>query len=161
MTDAEYEAIKAKIDALAEEWLEPLGLRAQWAVRRSYWRLEDEYHAHVRETDGVKPLHAEEFSSAHTHANWPYLSARICFNCPSCAHYDADQLETLFVHECAHILVHEMRAGTRCDCEYDIRHEERVCTILAQAFLWTKEYFLEQGLTLSTSSAPETQSPDV
>lgn len=141
MTDAEYDAIKAKINALAEEWFEPLGLRAQWTVRLRYWRLEDEYLAH--EDENRTPLAGGGASLAHTHANWPYLRATICINCPACINYDAEELEAFFVHECAHILVHEMRAGTRCDCEYDMRHEERVCTTLAQAFLWTKAHFFK------------------
>lgn len=142
MTDAEYNMIMARIDALFEEWIAPFGLRAQWTIKRRYWRNVDAYLAH--DTDGADPLHRGAVSTAHTHADWAYLTATICFNCHACIDH-LDTLETMFVHECAHILVHEMRAGTRCDCEYDMRHEERVCTILAQAFLWTKAHFLAQG----------------
>lgn len=117
LIDAEYDAIKTKIDTIADEWLEPLGLRANWHITRRYWRNADEYLAH--EAGGAETLAAGSISGAHTHADWLYLRATICFNCSACAD-NVDTLEMMVVHECAHALVHEMRAGTRCNCEYVI-----------------------------------------
>jgi predicted SprT family Zn-dependent metalloprotease len=45
---------------------------------------------------------------------------------------DADSIEKIVVHELMHVFLNEMR-------EKGIDHEERVATMLSQAFLWVKE----------------------
>ena len=55
------------------------------------------------------------------------------------------ELEKVFVHECMHLLLHETRAGTVCDCPWDIRHEERVATTLQKAFQWIWDAAYEAG----------------
>lgn len=42
------------------------------------------------------------------------------------------------IHECMHALVQEMR-WQEADAD-NIRHEERVCTQLAMAFLWVRDF---------------------
>ena len=82
-------------------------------------------------------------SKAHTSASWAYLDAAIHFNLSGLMAYTDAELEVVIIHEYMHILVHEMRSVANCECEqFDIRHEERVCTMLQRAFAWTKEHFL-------------------
>jgi predicted SprT family Zn-dependent metalloprotease len=65
-------------------------------------------------------------------ARWEYLEAYLEVNTPAIAELSDIELEVAIVHELCHILVNEMREG-------GIKHEERVCSRLSQAFLWTKE----------------------
>lgn len=50
-----------------------------------------------------------------------------------------DELEEIFVHECGHILVNEMRG----DPDDWLDHEERVVSTLTKAFLWVRSAFAE------------------
>ena len=132
MTDAELEQLKARIQAIADEWMQCLGL--QW------WHITFYYHGGSGEyRNSSVDIPAE--SKAYTSASWAYLDAAIHYNLSGLSGYDDAHLEEVVLHELKHAMVHEMRAGTRCDCEYDIRHEERVCTMLQLAFAWTKEHF--------------------
>ena len=133
MTDATSEQLQARIETIAHEWKECLGL-SWWNVSFHYYRDSGVY---AESGENLSPG-----SKAYTSASWAYLDAAIHFNLSGLFDYNDTQLEEVVVHELTHILVHEMRSGTRCDCPYDIRHEERVCTTLQRAFVWTKEYFL-------------------
>ncbi len=55
-----------------------------------------------------------------------------------------EELERVFVHECCHVLVAEMREWgpgdmTQAACEISLKHEERVVCGLTSAFLWTRK----------------------
>lgn len=135
MTDTEYATTTARIGALADLWLPCLGLKDAWHIAFRYFRDSGEY---------AMDKHGESYdreSVAYASVSWAYLDALITFNVPRFVVMTPARQEEAFVHELCHVLIHEMRAGTRCDCEYDIRHEERVCTMLARAFVWTKEHF--------------------
>ena len=133
MTDAEHEQLQSRIQTIADAWQKPLGLR--------WWHISFYYHRDSAAFHESCPDDISLESMAYTSASWAYLDAAVHFNLPLLTHSDDTELEEMVVHEYMHIIVHEMRAGTRCDCEYDIRHEERVCTMLARAFVWTKEHF--------------------
>lgn len=135
MTDAEYEQTKNRIQAIADEWVRCLGL-GWWHIYFVYHRDSSEYLESSSEPD--MPLG----SKGYTSASWAYCDATVHFNMPFLTEDDSSKLEEVVVHELTHILVHEMRSGTRCDCPYDIRHEERVCTTLQRAFASTKDHFL-------------------
>ena len=132
MTDAEYEQTKDRLQAIADEWVECLGLR-WWHISFFYHRDAGEY----RESSPDIPL----TSKGYTSASWAYCDAAVHFNMAVLTTDDISELEKVVVHELMHIIVHEMRSGTRCDCPYDMCHEERVCTMLQLAFAWTKEHF--------------------
>lgn len=123
MKDAEYEKQRDRIRALADKWLEPLGLLM--------WR-----RVHLAFSDDVKAGSPECVGEARV--SWEYQEATITFYLPNVVGLDDEDLEYAFVHECQHVLVHEMRWQ---DADTDnIRHEERVCTTLARAFVWVKDH---------------------
>ena len=134
MTDAEFEQLKGRIDTIIDEWRECLGLNS-WHILFYYHR---DSGAYIESGEGLTAG-----SKAHTSALWAYLDATIHFNLSGLIAYTDAELEVVVVHEYMHIFVHEMRSVTNCECEqFDIRHEERVCTTLQRAFVWTKEHFL-------------------
>jgi hypothetical protein len=129
MTDAEYEAARQRILTLAEKWLGMLGLK-WWAIDTVYDR------------EGTDLTDA---CVAQVSCRWEYAHGSILWNMPLVAQQSDEDLERVFVHECMHFFLHETRAGTRCDCEFDIRHEERVATMLQKAFLWVYQAAFEAG----------------
>jgi len=130
VTDSEYNDTRARIVALAGKWLAPLGLK--------WWKVHLEY---AREGFDAEERHqANAQATAYTNASWKYLEATFTFHLPRCAAMEDDELEYVFVHECCHALVNEQREVVRhngTDETLDLGHEERVCTTLAKAFLWT------------------------
>ena len=153
MTDAEFGQLKDRIDTIADEWLKCLGLQ-WWKLSFHYHRDSVSYHESCPEDISLK-------SQAYTSVSWAYLDATIHFNLPLCIDSSDVGLEEMVIHECMHILVHEMRSVTNCECEqFDIRHEERVCTTLQRAFAWTKEHFLHMAHTNETPTLPEEIDPD-
>lgn len=131
MTDEEFEGLKSRLEELEDRWLTPLGLlwwRTEWVYCRGDGDFPDS-----GSTDG-DPYQ----TSAMTHVKWEYLDASVYFNMPQLFKMSEEQLEYTFLHECMHILLAETRAGVSCDCDFDGRHEERVCTTLAKAFQWTR-----------------------
>ena len=133
MTDAEQKQLENRIQAIADEWILCLGL--QW------WHISFYYHGDsgaYRDSSAGVPAE----SKAYTSASWPYLDAAIHYNLSGLSDYDDVHLEEVVVHELMHVMVHEMRSVANCECEqFDIRHEERVCTMLERAFVWTNEHF--------------------
>lgn len=132
MTDQDYAKQVARIRALSSKWLKPLGL-LWWTVHLEYAR------------EGFDTSEHPHGCLAYTKVSWEYLEATITFNMPLVLNQTDDDLEYCFVHECCHILINEMRDALDGDNLF-LKHEERVCTTLARAFLWTfvagKDYFL-------------------
>lgn len=131
MTDKEFAKEKARIERLADKWLQPLGL-PWWSVKIEYSRETID-----RRTDG-------RCCVAQTMVDWHYLQATITFDMQAVADETDEDLERYFVHECCHILINEMREWAPEQLEAEkaadaIKHEERVVTTLASAFIWTDE----------------------
>jgi hypothetical protein len=145
MTDLEYASLRDRLRATSEKWLAPLGLK-WWSVNLDYDR--DGEDARALEV----PAGFE--SAARTQCQWAYMHATIIFNMPALLAKTEAQLEQIFVHECMHLFLHETRAGTRCACDWDIRHEERVATTLQKAFMWTYEMAFEAGQKTGTAQKP-------
>lgn len=124
MNDKEYAAQKSRIEHLAEKWMQPLGLK--------WWHIKLVYN---READGDRD--DGRCCVAYTTVDWHYLLGTITFNMQAVAEQSDGDLENQFVHECCHILINEMRMWG--DHDKAIKHEERVATTLASAFIWTKE----------------------
>lgn len=127
MTDAEYEEQKQRIRAIADRWIEPLGL--------NWWKIELEYSR--------EPLQGAEEDAkqgwclqATCRAKWQYLDATITFGLPSIAHLSDEALEDVIVHELMHVFVNEMR-------EKGINHEERVVTQLTKAVIGLRAHLRE------------------
>ena len=126
MTDQEFESLKDKLVALSDRWLGVLGLK-YWRVTMLYSREQLPVNSEPVELGGV--------CLANTSARWRYRDATITFNMPALMDKDDEDLETVFVHECMHIVLNE----TRQTCEDWLEHEVRVATDLTYAFLCTRE----------------------
>jgi hypothetical protein len=123
MKDSEFKKHKKRVEKVADKWLSILGLK-WWDINVNYVE-ESMYSRHT----------TDETQVAMTCAPlWQYMTAEIDVSIPVIALLDDADLERDFIHECAHILVCEMRSGR--DKE---NHEERVCQMLTKAFLWVEE----------------------
>ncbi len=131
MTDSEYAKQKKRLLTLAERWITPLGLK--------WWKVDLVY---ARESlDSSKP---GWYCQAKTSVSWEYLDAKITFAMPDIVDVSDEALEKIFVHECCHILVNEMRMWAAEEISKEkmdeaMKHEERVVCGLASAFMWTRE----------------------
>ena len=122
MTDAEYEAAKARFDALAARWVPLLGL-TDWHITWDYRR---------QDANDFRTDNPDEIAKAHV--IWTYLSAIVTIWLPGFEDLSDARREFIFVHELMHLVLNEMREDQGQDT---IQHEERVATVLAQAFLRT------------------------
>ena len=126
MTDAEFEAQKARLIKLIDYWPERLGLR--------WWHLTYEY---VRDSGDFKKKadnDAESEAIATCDADWKYLHAMIHFNMAGLPERTDEELERIFVHELTHVLLQELQ-----ERQNHIAHEERVASMLTNAFIWTRD----------------------
>ncbi len=128
MNDAEFEQQKARLIALIDRWIKPLGL-AWWSIDIVYVR------------DDYKPPFAtpqKTVSLAYCEVDWRYYEATITWNMPEVLELSDWKLERGFVHELMHIFIHEMRWTASNDADA-LDHEERVASTLSKAFLWLRE----------------------
>ena len=125
MTDAEYEAQRARIVALAERWTRPLGL-GWWTITHEYERDSGRFES---DTDASS---ASVLASCK--ADWRYLKATITWNMRHLQDTSDDYLEKAFVHELMHVMLHELSV----DDSHHNASEERVASTLANAFVWVR-----------------------
>ncbi len=132
MTDAEYEAQRARVQALCDRWLGPL--RLLWWTIVIVWNREHNHDA------------PEE--AMHCSVEWNYNRATITVNLPEIADYIDDQLEWTFVHECMHIFVNETRPmdDPKSHTTDWLEHEEHACSALASAFISLRDFAKEGKL---------------
>ena len=107
---------KFRCQLLLEQWIRILGL--------GYWDIVVEY------VEGYSKARQNLLAMVETH--WEYQSAYITVYLSQVAYRSDEELEHDLVHELCHVLVNEMREE-----DLDDKHEERVATSLASAFLWT------------------------
>jgi len=113
----------ARITALADKWLKPLGLL--WWRKIEFVYYED--RGHFKKEDRAE-------SVMITYPSWAYLEATIEVNLYAIAEADDETLEYYFVHEMAHLMTDEIVDGNeRKD------NVERAVTQIARAFLWVAE----------------------
>lgn len=92
MSDKEYEKQKARVNKYREKWFDTLGL-GWYEVKLNWSQLED------RENHDT---------AAKTTWRWQYRSAEITFFLPAFVDLDDDDVESIVVHEFAHILTGPM-----------------------------------------------------
>lgn len=124
MTDEEYAIQKARVEKFIEEWSEPLGTR--WWDMKYVW--ERTFHEQSPRC------------AAETHTTWQYIHAQIHWYLPEIKDLDDAEIEKIVVHEHTHVLISEMNHTGDRHAEDRIDHEERVCSALTKAFLWTREF---------------------
>ena len=131
MNDAEYEQQVARLLALADQWVRPIGL-GWWRVDLAY----DRDGADFADSE-VKVGGFTKGTTARCFADWRYGTATIVWNMPAVAHLSDDDLEAVFVHELMHVFLSEMQEGARQSVQRP--HEERVASTLQKAFLWIRD----------------------
>lgn len=66
--------------------------------------------------------------------DWQYRHADVSFNLEKTAKLTDTKLEEVYLHEMMHVLLHEMR-----EHDPELKHEERVASTLAFAFMRTRK----------------------
>lgn len=107
---------KSLIRRYSRKWIPILGLQ-NWDIKALYMEAQT-----TSEHAGMEVI-------ADTTAAWETLQATIMVYLPVAKALKRSELEISIVHELMHILLNEMREFE------DLKHEERVCELLAKAFL--------------------------
>lgn len=151
MTDAEFDPQKKRIQVLADKWLAPLGLL--------WWRIDIEYSRGPLIIDG-KP---SEETIGKASVKWEYQAATLSFNLAKFVSFTDEEAEAVFVHECCHVLVHQMREWCQTETlpadtmDRVMKHEEYVVSSMAKAFIWT--YKAGAGKLIPTSPSAALPQP--
>ena len=120
LNDKDWDKQKKRVKKVVDKWLKPIGL--------GWWIVHLKYDTENKDCD-------EEV--ANCRVNWPYKEATITFNLSVIENLDDERLNYTVLHEFMHIFVREMRdMGTHEEFSDAIKHEERVCTDLANAMMW-------------------------
>ena len=119
MNDKERLVQEERIRKLSRRWLKPLRLTG--------WSVLLVYSDGPFDLDGSKDHEA----AAAAKVRWPYYQATLTFDLQQCERMSDRQLQECFVHECFHVLVHEMREWRDGLEAGALDHEERVVTQLA------------------------------
>lgn len=117
LRDKERNLQKQRVMKVRNKWFRALGL--------GWWRVDYKW------VDWIEPKHEGNTVLARCDVDWPYKEATITISLLQVKELDDERLEYALLHEYMHIFVNEMR-----DDKEGIDHEERVCTDLAQAFIW-------------------------
>ena len=118
---------RKRVRTLAKAWLGPLGL-LWWHIDIKFYDSEPEFRAATGHDAYMTVC-----------GDWRYDHATINVNLPAIERLDDDRLEFNFVHECAHVILSEMKAGKGDE------HCEHVATIMAKAFRWVRDAAERQG----------------
>lgn len=109
---------RSKVTKYHDEWKNLLAL--------SWWKHEIAFFDHMTNVDGTSPL-------AECTVNWQYQEYTININEYDLCKQDNVALKRIILHELLHVVVAEMREG-------DLKHEERVVTLLQNSII----YMLDQ-----------------
>jgi len=125
MTDREFEAQRKRVRREMNKWRNLMGL-GSWAFSYVY----------CREGLDVPDGYAAEGRTCLMRVNsaWEYCEAEIAISMPMMLETPDEELSRICIHEMMHVLVAELREGAD-----DIRHEERVVTMLTKAAMWMME----------------------
>lgn len=118
----------ARIEALADKWLEPLGLK--------WWRKIWFNYSTNREEFGA----GNDEAIMRVTTDWRYMEAVVDINLLYVAEEDDADLEHDFLHEMVHILLDEISNKEQED------HVERVTTQVARAFQWVRDFAVDGKL---------------
>ena len=126
MKKSAYKKQVRRIRQLADRWIRPLGL-AWWTIDQHYYKSPSNFH----KVTGA----SSRDTVARCVADWRYRTAQISFNVSVWRWLSDAEAEKSFVHELMHIFLAEIM-----DCGDDQKaHLERVCTTLADAFVWSRQ----------------------
>ena len=145
MNDAEYEQQKARVQAVFERWVKPIGL--------GWWQIDVFWHRDERYGDDVRYAGTPRACAAQCYADWEYMTASIEIYLPVIAQLDDEALEYAILHELAHVFLSEMRPNEDVRTQADAKHEERVATTLAKALIWARKTGYDEGLAAQPERA--------
>ena len=127
------EVVKRRVRAHIARWTPLLGL--------SEWDID------VQWKPGGEADSGSDFGTMlQVEAKWEYMSASIDVYCSAVRHADDDALEDFVVHELMHCIVNEMRECATEFTDKDVKHEERVVSILTSAVLAVRRDAMERGV---------------
>ena len=139
MSQSDVAAVKARVFILIARWIRPTGL--------GWWKINVSYFDGPWDKTPLRGLGPNHVCLMDVDVDWRYMQATIRVDCAACADLKDDELEYAFVHELMHIFVREMRPAfdresevQRIVADESQEHEERVCTQLAKAMIWTREH---------------------
>ena len=119
MKKREFKKLRRRIERTAARWKPLIALP---------WRFTLVF---LKKPNKLTKGHDNWVCYAATAVNWEYLDATIYFNMRQARRLTKEELEETIVHEMTHAIVNEMR-------EEGLKHEERVVTTIAWAFLKLK-----------------------
>lgn len=120
MDDRRYEAQRARVLRSFNRWHDLLQLFP--------WHVDLVWHRD--KIEGHSQRHASDVCLMSTHVSYAYLMATINVDLSAIEDISDEFLDYTMAHECAHVLVNEMRYF-----EESILREERVCTVLGRIFV--------------------------
>jgi hypothetical protein len=133
LTDAEYTAQEERITRIAERWIPLLGL-AEWEVKLD-GDATGEMAAFYGESAGDTVIALMDCD-----CSWEYMRVTIRVNMIAAQETEDTELEEALVHELCHALVCELRPFELDSASHPhLRHEERVVTMLAKAFVRVRQ----------------------
>lgn len=118
MNDKDFAAQQRRIMPLVKKWKLRLGL--------NLWDIDSEFYRGPFEREG------EWFTGAMAVVRWEYMDATLMFDLVSVTDLSDADVEKMVVHELMHVILKELQHTT----DDFMKHEERVATMLAQAFVF-------------------------
>lgn len=112
-----FKQARKAVKKSAKFWINNLGL--------GYWSVNLYYPKKIKEMPDTIATCA---------ASWQYARADLCFGKQKLVTLDAIEIDRLVLHELCHALVNELREKDK-----DLKHEERVCSMLTNAFIWVRD----------------------
>lgn len=128
----DYEKQKRRVRKFADKWHDALGL-GWWAID-IVWEYDS-----TRFKDDDDPSGRERLMFVTT--QWEYMCAAVHVNVHLLPSITDDHLEKYLLHEYAHIILGELEKDVG---DFD-HHEDRVATMLANAFRWTWDVAFKAG----------------
>ncbi len=144
LTDKQFNRERLRLDALRNKWMPILGL-----TDSAGWDMTLIYHRESSIDEGRSEKHALVNSDAgyawaclgKASVLWQYKRATLRFDVREMEGHSDAFAESVFVHECCHVLVAQMREWCQTDKLEDerataaLKHEEHVVVGLAKAFI--------------------------
>lgn len=126
MNDEQAEAQKARVQALYDRWVRPLGL--------SWWRWKLVWHR------GAIQDHDSALFNVNVSFEYHRVTLDICL--PLVDEQSDDDLEWAFVHECAHVFTIPLKHAAAERVDSDAMHmlEEHQASAIASALVWLRAH---------------------
>ena len=151
MNKKKFGEIKDRVEVYMGKWISRM--RGGWTVYTTYHNgpIPDDKPPSDQRRAGL-------ITSMTCQTRWEYATAWIKVSVPALVGKTDDDIEEMVVHELMHVHVHELRQNPEADW---IKHEERVCTLLARSFLATEREAKEETRKEETKKEEDNTEPTV